>query len=171
MLSTGHTHVDKDLLLEFFLSFSRFEYALKASGFFQRATTIRHSGFVPPDAKPDWDRFAVSLRGYFDKARHRELSNACDYILENPPWKQVVVNGSLLWESPVRPNGQSDVEFLLRMVRCVRNNLFHGGKFSDIELQENTDRTENLLRSALIILNECLHLYPQVKREFDEAVI
>ncbi len=171
MPSTGHTHVDGALLLEFFLCFSRFEYALKASGFFQRPTDIRQGGSVPPDAKPDWDRFAVSLRSGFDKAAHHELTNACDYILENPPMKQVVVNDSLLWEAPLRPSGQSDVEFLVRMVRSIRNNLFHGGKYSDIELRENTDRTEKLLRSALIILNECLHLCPQIKNAFDEAVI
>ena len=62
----GETTVSKELLLEFFLTFSRFEYALKATGYYKRRPV------KPPDwpkAEPDWDRFAASLRNF---QLHRE---------------------------------------------------------------------------------------------------
>jgi hypothetical protein len=56
------------------------------------------------------------------------------------------------------------------MVRCVRNNLFHGAKYNN-EVHEDIERTEMLLKSSLTILDECLALSPRVKSFFDEAAI
>ncbi|MBI5643772.1 MAG: hypothetical protein HY954_09905 [Deltaproteobacteria bacterium] len=157
--------VNRDLLFDFFMTFAKFEYALKASGYLQRS--IR-------EAKPDWDRFAQVLQDKFDANRTNVLENACSYILMSPPNKQVVIglnNGpeTLAWETPMRGN-ESEVVFLIRMVRCVRNNLFHGGKHS-IELHENIERTEALLRSTLVVIKECLILSLDVNEKFDEAII
>ena len=65
--------VDQQLLLEFFLVFSRFEYALKASGFHKR-----HPQNPPrnPRAEPDWDRFAASLRDTLNGRSTTELAQA-----------------------------------------------------------------------------------------------
>jgi hypothetical protein len=164
------TRANRELLLEFFLTFSRFEYALKASSFFQRPRQTRVDPRNPPDAKPNWDSFAVSLRGVFQSSRTDELQRACEFILDNPPWKQVILNDSVAWESPSRAEGEPEIDFLLRMIRTVRNNLFHGGKYN-IEVHEDTHRTELLLTHSLTILKECLGLVPQVKRAFEEAVI
>jgi hypothetical protein len=90
--------------------------------------------------------------------------------LDSPPLKQIIINDAVSWETPVRPSHESDVEFLLRMVRCVRNNLFHGGKHNN-EVHEDTERTEKLLKSSLTILDECLALSPNVKQAFDAAAI
>ncbi len=35
---------------------------------------------------------------------------------------------SMRWEKNSKSNGESDERYLLRLVRDVRNNLFHGGK-------------------------------------------
>lgn len=164
------TRVNRELLLDFFLTFSRFEYALKASDFFKRPDPARHDPSRPPEAKPDWDRFAVSLRGKFRIDRNAELQGACEYILASPPWKQVIINDSVTWETPVQPQHESHIEFLLRMVRCIRNNLFHGGKHN-IGVHEDTERTELLLKSSLAILNECLALAPRVKQAFEQTAI
>jgi len=164
------TKVDQELLLSFFLTFSRFEYALKASSYFIRPTATTNNALKPPDAKPDWDRFAISLRDIFKKDKNQTLLDACEYIIESPPWKQVIVNNAVAWESPIRPERESEIEFILRMVRCVRNNLFHGGKFN-IEAFEQTQRTKKLLFCSLTILDECLVLSPRVKDAFDEAII
>lgn len=165
-MSAPQTLVNPELLLDFFLKFSRFEYALKASNFFQR----RNDPSRPLEAKPDWGSFAVSLRDAFQPDKKDELRQACEYILDSPPWRQVVINDLVAWKSPVRLEHESDLEFLLRMVRCVRNNLFHGGKYN-IEVHEETERTERLLKNSLIILNECLTLAPIVKQVFDQATI
>ena len=126
------TAVDQELLLEFFLAFSRFEYALKASGLFKH-----HPPDPPrwPKAEPDWDRFAASLRDSFNASATDDLRQACDYMLDSPPNQQVICNDAVAWETPVRPDEETDIQFLLRMVRCVRNNLFHGGKYN-IEVHE-----------------------------------
>ena len=158
---TDQIRIDRTLLLEFFLCFSRFEYALKAAGF----ATGGHDHILP-----NWRRFARSLRDKFDKNSDTEVSKACDYILDDPPRKQVFVNGKLAWNTQARSRGDSGVEFLLRMVRTVRNNLFHGGKHN-IEVHEDTARSEALLRSSLAILNECLRLSRDLKRTFEGAML
>ncbi len=159
------TTVDKDLLLEFFLTFSRFEYALKASGYFKQ-----HSPDRPrlPRAEHDWDRFARSLRASFDPNTSDDLRQACEYLLHSPPNQQVIIHREVAWETPVRPGQETDVEFLLRMVRCVRNNLFHGGKYN-IEVHESPKRTEHLLRSSLTLLSFCLELAPAQATAYREA--
>jgi hypothetical protein len=72
-----HTSVERELLLEFFMTFSCFEDALKTTGFFVR--TQRPPG-GPPDAMPDWDSFAVSLRATFNAEKPGRLREACKYI-------------------------------------------------------------------------------------------
>lgn len=163
------TRVDRELLFEFYLTFSRFEYALKAIGLFRRLNpqrNLRH-----PEAKPDWDGFAVSLRDAFRTDNSEALKQACEYILNSPPMKQVIIHDSVAWETSARDAAsESEVGFFLRMIRCVRNNLFHGSKYN-IEVHEDSIRTEMLLRNSLVILKECLILAPNVKKAFDEAVI
>jgi hypothetical protein len=170
MAENHKKRTSRRLLLEFFLNFSQFEYALKASGYFRRTNKIRNNRLGPPDANPDWPRFGEEMRNVFQIDRTEELLQACQYILDDPPRKQVIINDSAAWETSVRFQDESDVEFLLRMVRCIRNNLFHGGKHN-IELHEDTQRTELLLNNGLVILHECLRLAPHVKQDFDQAVI
>ena len=153
--------VNKDLLLEFFVFFSRCEFALK------------NSGFALGDldgVRPDWNGLAVSLRDRFEKNASPRVLEACEYILEHPPNRQVLINGSLGWDTQGQRPGEPETDFLLRMVKSVRNNLFHGGKFN-IELYEETARSEALLRHSLVILQECLRLSPQVGRAFHEAIM
>ncbi len=160
------TRVNRNLLLAFFLSFARFEYALKSTGFFVRKP---EDPLRPPGAEPDWDRFAVSLRDSFDCHKNNELTEACRYFLESPPNKQVIVNDAPAWETPVRGT-QAEIEFILRMVRAVRNNLFHGGKHS-IDVHESIERTELLLTHSLVVLNECLEVAPVQQAAYLEAVL
>ena len=159
------TAVNQELLLEFFLAFSRFEYALKASGLFKRD---------PPDpprwpkAKPNWDRFAASLRDSFNPSATDDLRQACEYIRDSPPKKQVICNDEIAWETPVHRDEETDIQFLLRMVRCIRNNLFHGGKYN-IEVHEDTERTEMLLRSSLTLLAACLEIAPEQQAAYGDT--
>jgi hypothetical protein len=154
-------NIDRKVLLEFFLTFSRFEYALKAAGYaFERNGTVN----------PDWRRFELELISIFNMRNNDKLITASNYFFDNPPFKQVLHNGKLAWESQCPNQNESDIQFLLRMVKCVRNNLFHGGKHNNW-LHEDKQRTETLLCNSLIILNECLRLSPQVKNRFDGAII
>jgi len=161
------TFVDRELLCDFFLTFSRFEYALKASGLLKRHPEAPED--LPP-AEPDWDRFAASLRDTFTQERTSELQEACTYLLTYPPNKQVLLGGAPAWETPARDGRVTDIEFLLRMVRCVRNNVFHGGKHS-ISAHESKERTEHLLRSCMTVLQEALALSPDQEQAYRGAVL
>ncbi|MCX5894107.1 MAG: hypothetical protein NTW80_14315 [Deltaproteobacteria bacterium] len=153
--------IDRELLLEFFLTFSRFEYALKAAGY---AFEVRGT------VNPDWQTFRLELINIFNMSKNHELIKASNYFFDNPPNKQVLHNGELAWKTQCPNQNESDIEFLLRMVKSVRNNLFHGGKHNNW-LHEDKQRTDTLLRNSLIILSECLKLSPQVKNRFDGATI
>ena len=154
------TKIDQSLVLDFFMKFSRFEFALKISGFARG-----DENFVGPA----WRRFAASISSSFDKCRTPELEQACKYYLVNPPHQQVIVGDSLGWNANI-PNTNSEPEFLIELVKRVRNNLFHGGKYN-AEMHEETARSEALLRNGLIILEECLRVLPDVKQAYDGATI
>jgi hypothetical protein len=77
--------VDRGLLFEFFLSFARFEYALKNTDF---NVHHRSNHVLPIQAQPDWERFAFSLRATFNGRRTADLSQAFDYLTFSPPNKQ-----------------------------------------------------------------------------------
>lgn len=159
----------KQLLYDFFYNFSRFEYALKASGYF-RARSSRHN---PPNylnIEPDWNSFIQSLPNVFQMDQNEELRKACQYILNYPPRKQVVFSNSITWIESVKGKDESDIIFLLRMVKCIRNNLFHGAKHN-IQPHHDSQRTELLLQSGLVILKECLKLNIQLKQEYNQAVL
>lgn len=83
------TGLDKQLLLDFFLTFSRFEYALKHSGLYQK----QPAATVPYEARPDWDSFAVELRASSNPDKTAELREAVDHILVHPPFRGVVGAG------------------------------------------------------------------------------
>jgi hypothetical protein len=138
-------NVPKELTLEFFAAFARFEYALKRAGY-----------VVGDDksASPSWDRFAVDLRDMGDAALAPVIA-ACVYLREHPPKKQVVNNGNLEWA--VRPAAGSPIEDVLLSVRTVRNNVFHGGKFPTGIVEEPL-RDRRLIEECLAVLNALLDL-------------
>jgi hypothetical protein len=167
LIDFGQLKTNRDLLLEFFLVFARFEFALKNSGY---ARPRHRNGETAPSAEPDWERFASSIHNLFTRTRTDDLVQACEYMLINPPLRQVLLNGKLGWDTSGPDQSLTETERLLALVRRVRNNLFHGGKFSN-EVFESTERHERLLRSSLLILEECLRISPNVQVVFNTAVI
>jgi hypothetical protein len=156
--------LDRELVLDFFLTFARFEFALKSSGFFVRRPEITY------EAKPDWDRFADHLREIFKPASNPRLRQACDHLLDNPPWREVVSGGTWLWDATAENDQISEVKRLLRYVRRVRNNLFHGGKFSSLPVPD-IGRNAALLDDSLVILRECLNLADDVRVHYESATL
>jgi hypothetical protein len=152
---------DTDLLLAFTLEFSRFEYSLKRAGFL-----IQNS----EDAKPDWDSFAVEIRGRVDFSDTR-LTSVVHVLEARPPRKQIrTPTGELGWRDAPRGDGEAREAYLLRLVRIVRNNLFHGGKFPSPTgplLEPARDR--ELVEGSLRLLAVCRCLVPRVDAFFREA--
>ena len=151
--------INKDLVVEFFIYFSRFEYALK------RAEYIRGNS---KGAEAYWDKFVDEIKEAFDAKINTELEEAVKYLLSNPPKKQVLYEGRLSWKDNRRNKGESNIKYLLRLVRTVRNNLFHGSKFR--EVFDGQARDERLIKSSLVLLKTCLELKKDLNNYFFEGV-
>lgn len=153
---------DSELVAQFFVVFSRFEYALKRAGFVRSDT---HN-----NALPHWSRFAREKGdALLDDTTDREFIEARDFLLRAPPQRQIVAeDGSLQWQANTRRSGESDARYLLRLVRDVRNNLFHGGKYPNQAVSGKRLRNSELLRAGVTILEKCLLLDADVKRFFEE---
>ncbi len=77
--------------------------------------------------------------------------------------------GITFTENPIWPDESQD-EYLLRLVRTVRNNLFHGGKYPYPEcVVEDAARNRGLLEDSLAILDQCLAMNERLDGHFAEA--
>jgi len=131
-----------DLLLDFFVKFARFEYALKRARYLEKK----------PYASPDWQRFADDLRGIPAK-NQKAILDCAAYLQTEPPKKQVVADGALRWEE--RKPSDSQIQSVIESVKTVRNNLFHGGKFPEGPIAEPA-RNQRLLNECLAVLQAVL---------------
>lgn len=147
----------RELLIEFFMTFSRFEYGLKKS------ITFANGDANKVDA--NWDGFVASIKDQFKKEKTEELSEAVNFILSSPPMIQVLADGLLNWRPREFADKTPDIVKLCLHIRDIRNNLFHGGKFTD-NYQPETSRNYKLLHSALIIMNEWLLLDEGIQEHF-----
>jgi len=80
------------------------------------------------------------------------------------------MDGTLDWQPSVPCNSETDEAYLLRLVRTVRNNLFHGGKYpSPVCPDTDIDRNREMIRSCLVVLEFCLSLDQRVGEYFMET--
>ena len=152
--------LDRDLVLGFFWKFSVFECALKREGFLRPGPKN--------GAEPNWDRFGKEVQGRFSQVSIPGFADAVGNFRKLSPQRQVVRDGHLGWEPIRQKAGQADEEYILRLLRTVRNNLFHGGKYPDGSIAE-VARDRDILRAALKILDGCYEIHAGVKRWIDEA--
>ncbi len=143
------------LAYEFFREFARCEYCLKAVGL--REPNRR-------DATADWVAFANEVRVALEKPATEQLNTAIRYYVENPPKKQIVRKDGVLDWDPALPDSGHPAELVLRLICRVRNNLFHGGKFNGNWFEPQ--RSEELLKHALVILRACVTSHPRVQEAY-----
>jgi len=147
-----HLHIPHELACNFLSVFSRIEYALKSTGF-----AIGDNKSV----EPAWDIFANEIDEKLFQINDTELQQAIEYILENPPRKQVIENERIIFINQTIDSSQKNTQQLLLMIRTVRNNLFHGGKYlPDGEIEAG--RNEFLVNYSLIILRNCIQINTRV---------
>ena len=155
----GSLGIDQSIVCEFFILFSRFEYALKRAGYAQqsgRQITI------------EWKRFAKTLESKFDHSAAPSLTKSCDYITERPPKTQRIdSSGKLSWVETEKRACDLELVRLVRLVQTVRNNLFHGGKFPGSR-EDEVSRDKELIQSSITILESILELDSNVNRLFHE---
>lgn len=155
------TEEGQNLINEFFITFSRFESALKVSGF--------ANGDIDR-VNPNWDTFTTSIRGSFNNVKRTELvSNAIEYLSNNPPRVQNYENEQLGWRERDFQQNDPLINQLSLSIRDIRNNLFHGGKYNGI-YQEDVSRNFILLKHSIEILNHWLNLSEPVKEKFLEPI-
>lgn len=142
-----------DLANDFFRDFARYEYCLKRVGLRKESR----------NAKACWKRYAAEVKGVFSNATG-EVEAAINYFKESPPHKQVVENGELEWSDRL-PDHNNDSELILLLICRVRNNLFHGGKFNGRWFEP--ERSENLIRNALVILRACKEYHSRVREAYE----
>lgn len=143
---------DADLIFKFFIVFSRFEYALKKSGYVRYRTNY---------LKPDWEKFSRSTQSKVNQFSSHILQEAFQYYLTRPPKIQAIENQTFVWKENKKMKDETDYHWIIRSVRIVRNNLFHGGKFPWEAI-----RDKKLLSHGLTILYYCLELNEDVSTAF-----
>jgi len=159
---------NRKILFDFFVVFSRFECALKA--------TIKYSNKGNP-IQPDWYSFAKVIRPAFDDADKTKIQESIDYILENPPKVQKfnMLENKIKWsECSKTHNNKPELYKLVDHIKTVRNNLFHGGKFTSVVYDSDgareISRNEILLKHSMNILGKLVHLDSDVKNAFFEPI-
>jgi hypothetical protein len=80
--------------------------------------------------------------------------------------RECLGNGRIRWLPNPRRERENDARYLLRVVRDVRNNLFHGGKFQDDESAELA-RDRLLIDSAIIVLQVSADVDDSIRTFFD----
>jgi hypothetical protein len=148
------------LMTEFFITFSRFEYALKASNF---------ANGNQDRVTANWESFVASIAAAFNEEKTAGLKAAVEYLVQNPPRVQSLGNGQLSWRSRTFQANEPLINKLGLSIRDVRNNLFHGGKFNG-NYQKDVSRNFILLKNSIIILNEWLDLSAAVKQNYLEPI-
>ncbi|WP_133817688.1 hypothetical protein [Tahibacter aquaticus] len=146
--------IPPELIVEFFLVFSRFEFALKDIGYCRQN---RHG-----IAGPNWEGFRDESTQWFrEPAAGSAESHAIDELLAEPPRVQT---GPKAWEPrPLRAG--SRIAQALEGAQRVRNNLFHGGKHTP---HSPKGRDEILVRSALTVLDCCLASHQALRESFEQ---
>ena len=142
-----------NLCYEFFREFSRYEYCLKACGLHHKIK----------DAKANWDEYAKQVSEIINNTTDPELIAAITYFKEHPPKQQIIEDDSLVWDDSL-PQEKDLAKFLFLLIRRVRNNLFHGGKFNGKWFEP--ERSEALLQHGLVILRHCGTRHSEVSKAY-----
>lgn len=141
MRKTDITDKLSQIAFDFFFSYSRFEFALKVNGYLKSHRT-------GDNAEPGWIEFVERWQSKY------LVTGDATLLLASPPERQVVGADSVLAWEPVKLDGcKSDLAKIVRLVKTVRNNLFHGGKHGSA-YWDDPARTENLLNSSRAVLDE-----------------
>jgi hypothetical protein len=148
---------DRDLVLCFIGVFSRLEYCLKVTRFRQRGDG---------EARADWSAFVQAAEARFNPEESKELAEAYEYLTGSPPRLLEVKNGDVLWADYVE-RGASRVDEVVWIVKRIRNNLFHGGKFA-YDPSSNPERENKLLLSATILLFHLITVVPEIEQAYDQ---
>ncbi|HTQ48489.1 MAG TPA: hypothetical protein VMI75_37290 [Polyangiaceae bacterium] len=142
---------DRERVFEFLCLFAGAEYALKRTNRLRRGHNDR--------AEADWRKFAdESLRGRLATNGTDAVTRAFELLRRDggPKEQYVTEEGGLGWRPVPERQGEFDEWRLVRLVRTVRNNLFHGGKYGSLGPIGDPTRDVSLLAACVTILKWCI---------------
>lgn len=139
------------IAFRFFKLFAQYEYALKMLGY----ASANKRG----EPELDWDGFSNKIGKWLLEQQDSKIVDARNYIFEQPPKRQIWVNGSVTWENV--PNNERSAQILFSHLRRIRNNLYHGGKFNRSWI--DPDRSYELISRALCLLEMLLAANQRIK--------
>ena len=116
--------------------------------------------------KADWGRFGKQIDEKFRGNPNEKIADAIEYLLKHPPRKQILSEKVVEFQDcPPTENFRQAVQVLL-MVRRVRNNLFHGGKYLP-DGETEAGRNKRLVACSMQVLEYCLDMDPQVRVSYE----
>lgn len=138
----------------FFILYSRFEYALKRSGYLQ---THKTNLFIDLDRASN--ELASNCDSQIKKLRETELK-----IFNAPPKKQINVDNTFEWADS-DTSSMSETRRALHLASSVRNNLFHGGKWPH-NPSYDLARDKQLIEDATKIIETIIDADKDLKQKF-----
>ncbi len=131
----------KDVSFDYFYWFSKFEFALKEKGYLKN-----HD--VGAKAERSWNEFCESYSTEYVASEEARL------LIELHPKRQFVAeHGKLHWRPVGISHCNNDLCKVVTMLNTVRNNLFHGGKYGDNEV-DSKERNLKLLSLGKVVLDQ-----------------
>ena len=130
---------------DYFYWFSRFEFALKENRYLKN-----HQAGAK--AEPDWETFIKRYR-----TEYTASAEALQLIELHPKQQIVSTHGGLDWNAVGVSHCKDDLCRVITMLKTVRNNLFHGGKHGDTQM-DNKQRNLELLRHGKLVLDQLAQL-------------
>ncbi len=135
----------KNISFEFFYWFSRFEFALKENNFLKYKS-------VGEKAEPNWEEFKEKFKNKYT------ASVEANRLIQLHPKRQFVTQASEPeWKPVGTDHCNNDLCKVITMLNTIRNNLFHGGKHGDIDV-DSKERNIELLTIGIVILNQLAKL-------------
>ncbi|MDF2183118.1 hypothetical protein [Neptuniibacter sp. CAU 1671] len=126
---------------EFFYWYSRFEFVLKENGFLKYEE-------LDAKAEPSWKKFREKYEEEYRASKEENL------LVKLHPKRQVVsASNQLDWKPVGISHCNSDLCCVITMLSTIRNNLFHGGKHGDMEV-DDIDRNISLLSFGKQVLDQ-----------------
>ncbi len=140
--------IEKELVCEFFATFSRLEFALKELGYSRNVHGV---------VSPAWWRFSeeIAKKVHIDS----DLDGAINFLCNQPPMVQISAQE---WQLRAL-HGEREIEKAIDAASRVRHNLFHGGKHTP---HSPPGRDQRLVESAQMVLLACVEACPRLREVY-----
>lgn len=134
---------DRLIIFEFMRLFCRLEMALKSD---RGNLNIPKNRRYEPNI--DWG----VVREKFKSIDYEEVQDSVDRLLAKPPrkWGYLREKKKYDFRDYMIYNDESPEDDILDIVKTIRNNLFHGGKFH--QLPEGSERDVALIQDAIAVI-------------------